>query len=125
MVVGGLLSPQPTVTAPPRLRPPGSQEGKGASFRLSHVKEALGQEAGLHFRNWKNLGAGGVALRGHLESAHSEGQGSRCQRVPSPWLAPRREGHLRGLLWASAPDPHGLHSASSHPCSEKAEAGVV
>lgn len=68
------------------------------------------REAGLQFRNWKNLGA-----TGHLESAHTEGPASHRQCVPSHRLAPHREGHLRGLFWAWAPDPHSLQSAPSRP----------
>lgn len=66
-------------------------------------------EAGLQFRNWKNLGA----LEGRSEAAVS--------MCPRPGPAPRLEGHLhleghlRGLLWPWAPDPRRLHSAPSRP----------
>lgn len=62
-MVGGLLSWQPTVTAPPRLGPPRSQEGMGASFGLSHMKEALGQGAGRQGYS--------------LETGRTRGQGER------------------------------------------------
>lgn len=78
-----------------------------ASFGLSHMKEALGQEAGLQFRNRKNLGGGG-GTGGRGESAHTEGPESHCQRGPSPPPPPSgRFGPAGG-----APDPH---SFTVHP----------
>lgn len=84
----------------------------GPSLRLSHLKEALGQEAG---RQGYSLESGRTwgPLEGLLESAQwdQEAVVSECPHR----LALRYAGHLRGLLWAWAPDPHSLPSAPSRP----------
>lgn len=106
----GLFSRQPIVTAPPRLR--AAWVAGGPSLRLSHLKEALGQEAGRQGYSSESGRTWGP-LEGHLESAQRDQEAvvSECPHQ----LALRREGHLRGLLWARAPDPHSLPSASSRP----------
>lgn len=89
---------------------PGSW-GREASFGLSHVKEALGQEAG---RQGYSLETGRTwgATGGRWESAH-RGIGKLLSVCPH-WRLPSQRSSS-GLLWASAPDPSGLHSAPSHP----------
>lgn len=112
-MVGRPFSLPPTTAVPPRL---GAARVWGALPQVhSHLEVALGQEAGRPGysletgRPW--WGAGGSS-------------GSHHQRVPPPWLAPRLEGHLRGLLWAWAPNPRRVRSAPSLPLrSEMAAAG--
>lgn len=112
VVVGRPFSLPSTVTAPPRLR---ARLGLGGAFSQahSHLKEALGQEVG---RQGHSLETGRTwGARGLLESAHTEGPGSRRQRMPLRRPAPHDKGLLQGLLWAWAPNPHSLHSAPSRP----------
>lgn len=82
--------------------------GEGGFFWAQSREGGSGpgsREAGLQFRNWKNLG-------GHWESAH-RGTGKLLSVCPH-WRLPSQRSSS-GLLWASAPDPSGLHSAPSHP----------
>lgn len=80
----------------------------------SHLKEALGQEAGRQGYSLETGRTSG-ALEGRLESAHTEGQEAFISVCPLAGPVPHCEGHLQGLLWARAPDPHSLHSAPSRP----------
>lgn len=121
LVVGGLFSMQPTVTAFPRF---GAAWVSGRpSLRLSHLKRGSGprsREAGLQFRNWKNLGA-----TGHLESSHTEGSASHCQCVPSPAGFPWR-GSSSGPVLGMGSRPTQPSECTLPPlCSEKAAAGAV
>lgn len=120
--VGGLFSLPLTVTAPPRLL---ARLGhRGPSLRLSHLKEALGQEAG---RQGHSLETGRTlgALEGRLESAHT---GDR-EAIVSVCLLPSWFPMVRVIFGACsgrgrARDPHSRHSAPSHPLrSGKATAG--
>ena len=114
MVVGRPFSLLPTAAAPPRL---GAAGVWGAlSQGHSHLEMALGQEAG---KLGYSLQTGRIwgALEGRLEAAISV--------CPLPGLLPHLEGHLQGLLWAWAPDPHRLHSAPSCPLALKAAEGAV
>lgn len=117
--MGGLLSLQPTVTAPSRLR--AAWVLGGPFLRLSHLKRFWpgSREAGLQFCNWKNLGA----TEGWF-GISTEGPGTIISVCPHR-LALHHEGHLRGLLWAWAPDPHSLQCTLPPLCSEKAAAGAV
>lgn len=88
-------------------------ESQGASFRLSHLKEALGWEAGSQsysLETGRTLGAWEVVW-----NQHTEGPGSHRRCVPLSGPAPRGEGHLQGMLWAQVAAPHSLHSAPSRP----------
>lgn len=112
--MGRLFSMLPAAAAAPRL---GAAGVWGAfSQGHSHLEMALGQEAG---KLGYSLETGRIwgALEGRLEAAIS--------LCPFPGLLPRLEGHLQGLLWAWAPDPHCLHSAPSCPLALKAAEGAV
>lgn len=114
VVVGRLFSMLPAAAAAPRL---GAAGVWGAFCQgHSHLEMALGQEAG---KLGYSLETGRIwgALEGRLEAAIS--------LCPFPGLLPRLEGHLQGLLWAWAPDPHCLHSAPSCPLALKAAEGAV
>lgn len=107
VVVGGPFSLPPTVTVPPRL-------GGGACLGLgvplsqahSHLKEALGQEAGRQDYSLETGRTSG-ALEGRLESAHTEGPDAFVSVCPLAGPVPHREGHLQG---------HQTHTAFTvHP----------
>lgn len=108
---GRLCSLQPAVPAPPRLGCLFWGAGRVASLGLSHMKEALGQEAGRQGyssetgRTW--VGVGGTGGRG--ESAHT---GARKPLSVSALSSAPRRGPSSGLPWAPAPDPH---SFTVHP----------
>lgn len=114
VVVGRPFSLPPAAAAPPGLRAAGVW---GALSQVhSHLEVALGQEAG---KLGYSLETGRIwgALEGHLEAAISV--------RPLSGLLPRLEGHLQGLLWAWAPDPHRLHSAPSCLSALQAAEGAV
>lgn len=91
----------------------------------SHLKEALGQEAG---RQGYSLETGRTsrALEGRLESVHTEGPGSLRQHVPSRPAGSPPRGSSSGPALGTGTSPTQPSQCTLPPlCSEKAAAGAV
>lgn len=126
-MVAGLPSLQPTVTACPRPGPPGSQEGKEASFGLSHVKEALGQEAG---RQGYSLETGrtwgpGSGTEGLFGISALRGTGKPLSACALSLVGSLSRGSSSGPALGIGSRPTWASQCILPPCSEKAEAAVV